>query len=115
MKLQVGQKLWFVPSQSCFGRPREVTIIKVGRKWATAESLHQKINVDTLKAGEDVFYGACHVSRERYEETAGMENDWRDIIQTFSRCYTKPSYLTRADLDDRKRILRVEEKRNENA
>lgn len=108
MKLHVGQKLWFVPSQSYFGNPREVTITKAGRKWATADGLHQRINVDTLKVGEDLFYGACHVCRERYEETAGMEKDWRDIIQTFSRRYSKPDFITRADLDDLKRILRVE-------
>ena len=47
--IKTGQKLWFVPNYAQgFGKEREVTVGKVGRKWADIGA--HRIDAETLRA-----------------------------------------------------------------
>jgi len=47
MKLAVGQKLWLVPTRG-YGHEREITIERVGRKWAYFDR-DRRLDPTTLK------------------------------------------------------------------
>lgn len=63
--LEKGQKLWWVPANNKPGV--EVTVLKVGRKWAHLDNGH-RIFVSTLVAdgGEFSAPGSCYASQEAY-------------------------------------------------
>lgn len=47
-KLKVGQKLWLVPDKWSKSTPREITIMTVGRKWATGDHVPFSYRIDAL-------------------------------------------------------------------
>ncbi len=58
--IKTGQKLWFVPNYAQgFGKEREVTVGKVGRKWADIGA--HRIDAETLRAdgGHGTSPGQC--------------------------------------------------------
>jgi hypothetical protein len=74
-----GQKLWFVSSQRHGGEPREVTVGKIGRKWATISSGADRIDRETLVAdgGQYISPGRCYLSQQAYEDAKRLSDDWR--------------------------------------
>jgi len=48
-KLIEGQKLWWVPQRNRHAHEKEVTVLKVGRKWAQLDN-HERIDLETLVA-----------------------------------------------------------------
>jgi hypothetical protein len=47
-KLKVGQKLWLVPNRLPNNYAREITITKVGRKWATGDEVPFGHKIDAI-------------------------------------------------------------------
>lgn len=98
MKLQVGQKLWWVPNHGCFGSPREVTISKVGRKYATIDRGAQ-IDIETLLQKPQRGYssiGKCHLSREVWEAERKLFSTWQNFHRRL--CHTPPANITLDDI-----------------
>ncbi len=68
--IQVGQKLWRVASRRRGGNGFEVTVSKVGRKWAELDGYATgRIDLETLcvDGGNYMSPATCYLSRESYE------------------------------------------------
>lgn len=80
--LTVGQKLWLVPSVQWRGKPREVTVTSVGRKWATIdESRRDRISLETLELDDSDCRspGHCWLSREEWESAMLADTLWGQL------------------------------------
>lgn len=91
MSLTAGQKLFYVPTR----RPEnahEVTITKVGRKWAQVLELRYRIDVNTLAVdgGQWISPGQCYYSRELYEEHLELRRAWDELIALMRNWYGPP-------------------------
>ena len=73
---EVGQKLWFVWSERRIGEPREVTVEKVGRVWATLDNHRRCDATGKVDGGQYQSPGHCYVSREVYELEQSRLNAW---------------------------------------
>jgi hypothetical protein len=70
-KLTVGQRLWYVPS--LHGRPHDVEVTKLGRKWAQISGHPSlRINMETLAVEQPEWgrTGTCWLAREELEHKA---------------------------------------------
>lgn len=81
--IHVGQKLWFVPAERWYGSPQEVTVTKVGRKWAALDNSSARIDVETLIADGRGYMspGRCYVDRAEYEERNAALKLWADTYR----------------------------------
>lgn len=95
-KLTVGQVLWFVPSAPHYGNPREVTVTKVGRKWAEIDTAGIRIGVNTLYADGRGYMspGQCWTDRTEYEAWTELLNEWDAFRKRVNDCYRMPESVT---------------------
>jgi len=102
-KLAVGDKLYFFSSVS-YRTSRDVTVEKVGHKWATLSN-GQRIELGEWSAhrGEYPPVGRCYENIEEYQEEVALRTEW----DTFRR--TLPSWppkgMTMADITSIKEII----------
>lgn len=88
MALTVGQTLWLVVDH---GRAlsREVTVSKIGRRWATLDQTGMRLRIDkeTLGVDGDDFWspGRCWLSREAYEIDRETRHCWALFRDAVSR------------------------------
>ena len=77
MKLSEGQKLWWVPQHSLGMKGREVTVLKVGRKWAELDN-GERIDLETLisDVGRYAPNGRCYLSQEAYKQAEALVQAW---------------------------------------
>lgn len=77
IKLEPGQTLWFVPERH-YGKQHEVTVGKVGRKWAYVEkSRYDRIDVKTLSMySGDSHTGKCYPSQADWETHRATQEIW---------------------------------------
>lgn len=85
-----GQKLWMVHGDSRRSSSQEVTVTKIGRKWATIDFLRYRIDVDTLiiDGGKHQSPGRCYVDRVAYEAERDTRNEWTDLVRRLT--YSSP-------------------------
>ena len=83
-KLIEGQKLWWVPNRNRYQNEKEVTVLKVGRKWAQLDN-HERIDIETLVAASGNYSpsGRCYISREEHEQKKALEQAWRKLKEDF--------------------------------
>ena len=74
---EVGQKLWFVRSEKRSGEPREVTVEKVGRVWATLSNHLRCDATGKVDGGSYQSPGHCYVNRGAYELEQARLIAWR--------------------------------------
>lgn len=99
----VGQKLFYVPKQS-YGQqpePYEVTVVSVGRKWATVQSSQNawdkiKIGIESMAAdgGQYLSPGACWYSRELWEESIEAKKLWDAFRKEVESMFNPPKQLS---------------------
>ena len=108
--LSVGQKLWFVPDRH-FGQPREVTVLKIGRKWAAISERGDRIDIETLVVDGKGYSspGRCYRSREGYETIAAANAAWDALMRDLRNTYQRPRGLTVEDIEQARRILLQQE------
>ncbi len=94
MPLQVGQKLWFVPKNGS-GTPHEVTVEKIGRKWASI-GRRGRINLETLAVdgGEYSSPGQCYEDRAAYETKVELQAAWSSLQNKFRYQWAVPDGVT---------------------
>lgn len=95
MPLQVGQKLWFVPRDSRRGEPYEVTVEKIGRKWAQIGRRGQ-VDVVTMSVdgGNYLSPGQCYENRAAYEAERALQAAWCDFRKKVDRSWAPPDGAT---------------------
>lgn len=79
--VEVGQKLWKVFHDKRRGDPCEVEVVKVGRKWATLNRYHGRIDLETLSVDGGGYSSParCYLSREVYELERSTEIEWAKL------------------------------------
>jgi hypothetical protein len=101
--LKIGQKLWWVPAN---GKPgSEVTVLKVGRKWAPLDNGH-RISVDTLVAdgGELSTPGNCYHSQETYRGLVARAVEWTRL-RADMQFSTPPDSVSIDDIAEARKLL----------
>lgn len=103
MTLKQGQTLWYVSERWSGARSDgcEVTVVKVGRIWATLKS-GERINKDTLCMAD--WGGYCYLSREHYEEQRRVKDAWHRLQ---ARMTTPPPGVTEANIIKAAELLGV--------
>lgn len=106
-KVVIGQKLWYVPRELRRADPREVTVTKVGRKWADVSGGHGRINVETLEVDGRGYSspGKCWRSREEYEAYDALCKAWDELRTLLSRHWSPPAGVTLNQVANAKRSL----------
>ena len=106
-KLAEGQKLWWVPNRSRFAQQKEVTVTKVGRKWAQLDN-NERIDIETLvaDAGQYSPNGHCYVSRESYEESVALSNAWSNMKRDL-QYGASPDGVTIEDIEKARQLLKL--------
>ena len=86
-KIHVGQKLYLVYTDSRRGTDCEVTVTKVGRKYAELDIPRFRIFVDTMNVDGRGYSspGRCFLSREEYEKNVGLQRKWQDFKNAVGR------------------------------
>ncbi len=112
MSLEVGQKLWFVPN-SRRGNPKEVTVEKVGRRWATLD-ISERVDVNTLEvdAGEFTTWATCYLSEEDHRKIVELSVAWSDFAQELRSMYSRPKSVTLEDIVKCREILGMKKQEN---
>lgn len=108
-KLQVGQKLWFVPADRRNGDGCEVTVEAVGRTWAKISNQY-RIDLQSLIAdgGQYVSPGRCYLSVEAYREDVELQRAWCSFQNEVYRATVRPTGLTVAAIDEARRLLKLD-------
>ena len=105
--LTEGMKLWFVPSHRS-GSPYEVTVTRVGRKWAEIDGSYHGTRADRLTWAIDgrgyIAPGVLWPSKHAFEEEIARQTEWRDVMRS-QNVYHAPDGVTRADIAAIKAIL----------
>lgn len=102
--LTVGQQLWCVPRDKRRG-PYEVTIEKIGRKWATLDEWDTRINIETLSVdgGRDLSQAQCYLSREEWEDEVKINEAYSKLRSAIG--YGNP--CKGVTLDDIRRVVDI--------
>lgn len=104
-KLIEGQKLWWVPQRNRHAHEKEVTVLKVGRKWAQLDN-HERIDLETLvaDAGQYTPSGCCYLSREEYEQAGALTQAWSKLKRDLQYGRT-PDGVTIGDIEAARQLL----------
>lgn len=91
-KLTVGQKLWYVPTRG-YGLPCEVTITKVGSKWAELDN-RRRLNMEAMRVVYgDSHCGECVIDRDQYETEQARRKAW-DALRIGAHHHRLPETVT---------------------
>jgi len=104
-KLTEGQILWWVPQSQRHALPREVTVTKVGRKWAQLDN-RERIDLETLVADGGGFSapGCCYLSQEHHEGVMALHKAW-DGLKRDLEYKSVPTGVTAADIAAARQLL----------
>lgn len=82
MPMREGQTLWYVPADMRWSKPREVTVTKIGRKWATLGNFG-RVDITTMyvDGGDYPSPGRCYLSKEDYEVALSADRLWRKLVE----------------------------------
>jgi hypothetical protein len=109
MQVEVGQKFFAVyPSYRQADDPRteEITVTKVGRKWAHFGEgwLTGRFEIED---GSIDGNGKVYASRAQWDQERAMETAWAAVRNKVSGMWRLPEHLTVADLAELKRLLLI--------
>lgn len=106
-KLSIGQKLWWVPHQRKWQQPKEVTVLKVGRKWAQLDN-NERIDLETFiaDAGQYSSPGRCYLSQEEYEAKVTIGSAWSNLKRSIDY-KSPPDGVTVEDIEAARQLLRL--------
>lgn len=92
--LEVGQKLYKYATDKRHGKndPVEVTVQKVGRKWAIIDH-GRRVDMDTLYVDCAPYTSdaRCYRSVEERENEVALQRAWGDLRQSVDRQWSSPT------------------------
>lgn len=109
--LEVGQRLYYVPSNKRMGDPEEVEVTKIGHKWAVVNTTSKyarefgRIGKDSLilDGGQHSSPGRCYLSQQDYEYQVACCVEWQDINRRMG--YSPKQGVTLDAILEAKRLL----------
>lgn len=109
MNLQVGQKLWFVPTYR-YGQPCEVEVVSIGRKWVKISLGDTRIDINTGHADGRGYCspGRCWESQEIYKAHVARIGAWSRFRSAIQGMYSTPEHLSTDDIRAAAKLLRIE-------
>lgn len=112
MGLEVGQKLWLVLSRNS-SHQQEVTVTKVGRKWATLDHGYRPYRIDKesmeVDGGQYMSPGRCHLSRDEYERAKKRGDDWSSLLSAIRNRWSPPPRATSESIAEARKLLGLDE------
>lgn len=108
--IEVGQKLWFVPQMKYAGDPREITVVKVGRKWAyTDERRADRFNVETLALDGHGYTpsGRLYLRQEDHTREQEISAEWTKAKASMSNKWHAPDGVTADDIRAAVKLLKL--------
>jgi hypothetical protein len=106
--LSVGQVLWLVPYDKRMGNPHEVTVTKVGRKWAEIDERHVRVNIETMAAKcGDYSRGTCYVDRVAWEREQERQATWDKFHGAIRNSYRAPNGVTADQIREAAKTLNI--------
>lgn len=107
-ELKVGQALYWVPRETRFRNPREVTVTKIGRKWVQLDN-RERIDIESLCAdgGQYASPGQCYLSKADYEHAIKLSNNWTALRRDIESLWKAPNGVTLEDMDAVRSILKI--------
>lgn len=109
MTLTPGQVVWYVPNYGST-YARDLTITKVGRKWAETDSRGLRVEIGTNVVSERDYgeRGIIHESKEVAAELARLDAAWNDLrIDAYNR-RSRPAHMTLETIAAARRLLGLE-------
>lgn len=105
-KLFAGQVLLYVPHDLRRAAPYEVTVTKVGRKWAEISG-RNRIDVKTLALDARGYSspGRCWRSLAEYEADKALQEAWRELRQLMDKQWYVPDGVGLNQIKNAKRAL----------
>lgn len=95
MDLVPGQTLVYVPNDARHHKPTEVTVERVGRKWAYLAGNMGRVNDDlNMDGGGYSSPGRCYGSWSEYEETTVLHQTWNAFWQLIRDRHRIPEGVT---------------------
>lgn len=83
--IKVGDKLWYVPNERYHGQPHEVTIVKVGRRWAPSEGNYQPLRFDLTDliadGGGYSSPGRAYRDKAAHEADIAIKKAWEGLVR----------------------------------
>lgn len=106
--LQIGQTLYFVPRHLRDRRSENVTVEKIGRKWATLSNRH-RIDIETLvvDGGEYSSPGRCYLSKDEYEAESALQSTWNSFKREIERQSRIPGGVTVERIAEARKLLNL--------
>jgi len=102
--LQVGQTLWHVPSGRR-GLASEVTVLKVGRKWADI-GYGRRISIEDLSVdgGQYCSPGRCYLSKAEHDKEVELNSAWGKFSELM-RYANRPEGVRLSQIENAARSL----------
>jgi len=107
-KLEANQTLYFVGTGNYHNRQGDVTVLKVGRKWADITGAYKgRIDVVTLQADAAGYSspGRCYASRQEWLDQEGPRRAWQQLRSSMPMAC--PAGLALADIQQAAKLLGV--------
>jgi hypothetical protein len=106
MTVKLGQKLWFVPTGRSYAA-REITIEKVGRRWAYFDNGSKRCDVATLVVDAHGYAapGALFESEEIYKANISREIAFSSLRQRLG--YRPEQGVSEQDIRQAARLLGI--------
>lgn len=107
MTLAPGMTLFYVPS-SRYGQPREVTVERIGRKWAYLAGRNGRVDMETLAVdgGQYSSPAQCYGSREEWEAETERGKTWTTLRRAMP--YSPPPGVSVADIRAAAHLLSID-------
>ena len=75
--MKPGDKLWLVTS---YQGDREITVGKLGRKWAATDNRRWRLNLDTMQVFDGAYHvGMCYPCEAAYREQEALRDAWEEF------------------------------------
>lgn len=105
--LQPGQKLWYVPEDPRWEKTREVTVAKIGNRWAELGRKDFRADLETLEVdgGKYSSPGRCYLSREAWEEEKLLRAAWREFQRDVERANAEGGLITVENISAARQVL----------
>ena len=102
---EIGQKVLFIRTTRAGTEFNEKTITKIGKRWVSVQPHDDKFDKNTLEvyAGNYTSEYSVYLSKEHYEETMKLREEWRDFHSKIT--WTVPDCMTLEKLNKMKELL----------